>query len=151
MNSFVALSHYSPLAANENAICILISKDQTEQKEEVNVFVSLEKEKFEEESPMSENEKEYQIEYNKIFGEDQEIEDIVQQQGKDIKKVKVKEISQKGDESDNKKDNTPNEMSSIDPMRQSQKMILINTFNTISSDHKGNTETIIVPSPSFPK
>jgi hypothetical protein len=38
----------------------------------------LEKQKFEEEFPMSENEKEYQIEYNKIFGDFQEIEDIIQ-------------------------------------------------------------------------
>jgi hypothetical protein len=30
MNSSVALSHYSPLAANNNAVCILISKDQIE-------------------------------------------------------------------------------------------------------------------------
>jgi hypothetical protein len=75
MNSSVALSHYSPLAANINVVCILISKDQIEKKEEVNVLVLLEKEKFKEESSMNKNEKEYQIEYNKIFGDDQEIED----------------------------------------------------------------------------
>jgi hypothetical protein len=150
MNSSVALSHYSPLAANNNAVCILIS-NQIEQKEEVNVLVSLEKEKFEEESPMSENEKEYQIEYNKIFGDDQEIEDIVQQEGKDIKKIKVKEVSQKGDEPKEQKNDIQQGNLSIDPMKQSQKMILINTFNAISSDHMGNTKTIILPSPSFPK
>jgi hypothetical protein len=151
MNSSVALSHYSPLAANNNVVCILISKDQIEQKEEVNILILLEKEKFEEESPMSENEKEYQIEYNKIFGDDQEIEDIIQQQEKDIKKVKVKEISQKGDEPKEQKNNIQQGNLFIDPMRQSQKMILINTFNAISSDHKGNTKTIDLPSPSFPK
>jgi hypothetical protein len=143
MNSSVTLSHYSPLAANENAVCILISKDQIEQKEEVNILISLEKEKFEEEFPMSEKEKEYQIEYNKIFGDDQEIEDIIQQQEKDIKKIKVKEISQKGDEPEETKNNIQQGNLSSDPMRQSQKMILINTFNAISSDHKGNTETIV--------
>jgi hypothetical protein len=75
MNSSIALSYYSPLAANNNAVCLLITMDQDKQKEEVNKLLSLEKEKFEEESPMKE-EKEYQDQYNKIFGDDQEIEDI---------------------------------------------------------------------------
>jgi hypothetical protein len=151
MNSSVALSHYSPLTANNNAVCILVSKDQTEQKEEINVLSSLEKEKFIEDSPISEKEKEYQIEYNKIFGDDQEIEDIVQQQEKEVKMVNVKEISQQGDEPEDSKNDVQQENLSIDPMRQSQKMSIINTFNSISSDNKGNTETIIVLSPSFPK
>jgi hypothetical protein len=33
MNSSVALSYYSPLAANNNAVCLLITKDQDKQKE----------------------------------------------------------------------------------------------------------------------
>jgi hypothetical protein len=70
MNSSVALSHYSPLAANDNAVCIIISKDQIEQKEKVNVLLSLEKEKFEEEYPMSKNEKEYRIAYETIAKND---------------------------------------------------------------------------------
>jgi hypothetical protein len=151
MNSSVPLSHYSPLAANNNAVCILVSKDQTEQKEEIDVLSSLEKEKFTEDSPISEKEKEYRIEYDKIFGDDQEIEDIVQQQEKENKKVSVKEISQQGDELKDSENDIQQNNLSIDPMRQSQKMILINTFNAISSDHKGNTETIVLPSPSFPK
>jgi hypothetical protein len=36
MNSSVALSYYSLLASNNNAVCLLITKDQDEQKEEVN-------------------------------------------------------------------------------------------------------------------
>jgi hypothetical protein len=36
MNSTVALTHYSPLAASNNTVCALITKDQTDQKEEVN-------------------------------------------------------------------------------------------------------------------
>jgi hypothetical protein len=150
MNSSVALSYYSPLAANNNAICLLITKDQDKQKEEVNNLLSLEKEKFEEKSPMNEEEREYQDEYNKLFGDDQEIEDIIQQE-KDTKNIKIKEVSQKGDKYHNKKDNIQKETSSIDPMRQSQKMLLLNTFNTISSDLQGNIETTVLPSPSFPK
>jgi primosomal protein N' len=149
MNSSVALSYYSPLAANNNTICMLITKDQDKQKEEVNNLLSLEKEKFEEESPSNEEEKEYQDEYNKLFGDDQEIENIVLQKDKNIKKIRIKKISQKGDLSE--KDNTSKQISSIDPMRQSQKMSLINAFNSISSDQKGNTETTPLLSPSFPK
>jgi hypothetical protein len=59
MNSSVALSYYSPLAANNNAICLLITKDQDKQKEEVNKLLSLEKEKFEEESPLNEEERSF--------------------------------------------------------------------------------------------
>jgi hypothetical protein len=70
---------------------------------------------------------------------------------KDIKKIKIKEVSQKGDKQEEQKDVIQQENSSIDPMRQSQKMSLINAFNAISSDHKGNTETIVMLYPSFPK
>jgi hypothetical protein len=89
---------------------------------------------------------------NKLFADDQEIEDIIQQDEKDSKNVKIKEVSQKEDKSDNNnKGNTQNEILSIDPMRQSQKMSVINTFNSISSDFKGNTEAIVLRPPSFPK
>jgi hypothetical protein len=67
------------LENENNAVCILISKDQIEQKEEVNILLSLEKEKFDKEFQMSEDETEYQSEYNKIFGDNQEIEDIIRQ------------------------------------------------------------------------
>jgi hypothetical protein len=60
-------------------------------------------------------------------------------------------ISQKGDVPKQEKDNIQKEDSSDISMRQSQKMSLINTFNNISSDHIGNTETIRPTSPSFPK
>jgi hypothetical protein len=117
MNSSVALLYYSPLASNNNAVCLLITKDQNEQKIEVNNLVTIEKEKFEENSSLNKEKKEYQDEYNRLFGDDQEIENIIQQDEKDSKKVKIREVSQKEDKSDNKKDNTPNETSSIDPMR----------------------------------
>jgi hypothetical protein len=58
MNSSVTLSYYSLLAANNNAVYMLITKDQDKQKEEVNKLLSLEKEKFEE-APMNEEEREY--------------------------------------------------------------------------------------------
>jgi hypothetical protein len=151
MNSSVALSSYSPLALNNNAASLLLTKDQNEQKVEINNLLSLEKEKFEEKSTLNKEEEEYQNEYNRLFGPDQEIENIVQQDEKDSKKVKVKEISRKEDKSDNKKDNTQNEISPIDPMRQSQKMSIINTFNSISSDLQGNTEALVLRPPSFPK
>jgi undecaprenyl pyrophosphate synthase len=77
MNSLVALSYYSPLAANNNTVCFLITKDQDKQKEEVNNLVSLEKEKFEEKSSIDDEEKEYQYQYIKMFGDDQELEDMV--------------------------------------------------------------------------
>jgi hypothetical protein len=48
MNFTVALTHYSPLAASNNIVCVLIRKDQIDQKEEVNKLFVLEKEKFEE-------------------------------------------------------------------------------------------------------
>jgi hypothetical protein len=100
---------------------------------------------------LSDFEKEYQDEYNKIFGDDQEIEDIIQHKNNEIKKIRIKKISQKGDNLEKEKDNIQKEISSIDPMRQSQKMLLLNTFNTISSDVQGNMETTVLPSPSFPK
>jgi hypothetical protein len=66
MNSTVALSHYSPLAPNNNTVCVLITKDQIDQKEEVNKLLVLEKEKFKEDTQLSDEEREYQDEYNKI-------------------------------------------------------------------------------------
>jgi hypothetical protein len=60
-------------------------------------------------------------------------------------------ISQKGDKPEKRKDDTQKDNVSDISMRQSQKMSLINAFNIISSDHKGNTETIRPASPSFPK
>jgi hypothetical protein len=36
----------------------------------------LEKEKFEEDTPLNDTEKEYQNKYNKIFGDDQKIKNI---------------------------------------------------------------------------
>jgi hypothetical protein len=150
MNSSVALSYYSPLASNNNAVCLLLTKDQNEQKIEVNNLLSLEKEKFEEKSLLSKKE-EYKNEYNRLFGADQEIEDTVHQKEKDTKKIKIKEVSQKGDNPEKEKDDIQKEISPIDPMRQSQKMLLLNTFNVISSDLQRNTETMVLPSPSFPK
>jgi hypothetical protein len=70
---------------------------------------------------------------------------------KDTEKIKSIKISQKGDEPEKEKDNIQEENSSDKSMRQSQKILLKNTFNVISSDHNRNTETIILPSPSFPK
>jgi hypothetical protein len=145
MNSSVALSYYSPLASNNNAVCLLLTKDHSEQKIEVNNLLSLEKEKFEEKFLLNKEQEEYQNEYNRLFGDDQEIEDLVQQDEKDSKKVKVKEISQKEDKpKNNNKDNTQNETLSIDLMRQSQKAAIINKFNSISSDLHGNTEAIVL-------
>jgi hypothetical protein len=77
MNSTVVLTHYFPLAASNNTICALITKDEGNQKEEVNKLLVLEKDKFEEEIQVNEEEKEYQDEYNKLFGEDQETESII--------------------------------------------------------------------------
>jgi hypothetical protein len=48
-NSTVDLSYYSPLAANTNAIYILLKKNPKNQKEEVKRLLIFEKEKFEEE------------------------------------------------------------------------------------------------------
>jgi hypothetical protein len=79
MNSSIALSYYSPLPLNNNAVCLLLTKDQDEQKIEVNNLLSLEKE---EKSLLNEEEKEYQDEYNRLFGDDQEIENIIQQKKK---------------------------------------------------------------------
>jgi hypothetical protein len=151
MNSSVALSYYSSLASNNNAVCLLLTKDQDEQKMEVNNLLLLEKEKFEEKSLLN-KEEEYKNEYNRLFGDDQEIEDIVQQKEKDSKKVKIEEISQKEDKSsNNNKDNNQKETLSIDPMRQSQKMAIINKFNSISSDLHRNTEAMVLLLPSLPK
>jgi hypothetical protein len=50
MNSTIVLTHYSPLAASNNTICALITKDQANQKEEINKLLVLEKEKFEEDT-----------------------------------------------------------------------------------------------------
>jgi hypothetical protein len=111
----------------------------------------LEKDKFEEDTSLSEKEKEYQNEYNKLFGKNQEIESIILHKDKNIKKIKSIKISQKGDKSQKEKDSIQEENSSVKLMRQSQKMLLKNTFNVISSDHQGNTETIDLPSRSFPK
>jgi hypothetical protein len=36
INSTITLSHYSPLVVNNNTVCALITKDQIDQKEEVN-------------------------------------------------------------------------------------------------------------------
>jgi hypothetical protein len=151
MNSTVALSYYLLLVINNNTVYALIIKDQADQKEEVNKLLILEKEKFEEDTPLSDSEREYQDEYNKIFGDDKEIEDIILQKEKDTKKVKSIKISQKGDKSPKEENNIQKENSSNDPMRQSQRMLLLNTFSVFSSDQKGNTETIILPSLSFPK
>jgi hypothetical protein len=151
MNFTVALTYYFFLATINNTVCALITKDEINQKEEVNKLLVLEKDKFEEDTPLSEEEKEYQDEYNKLFGEDQEIESIILHKDKDIKKIKSIKISQKGDKSQKEKDNKQEENSSDKSMRQSQKMLLKNTFNAISSDHKGNMETSDLLSPSFPK
>jgi hypothetical protein len=113
MNSTVALTHYSPLAASNNTVCVLISKDEINQKEEVNKLLVLEKEKFEEDTPLSEEKKEYQNEYNKIFGEDQEIESIILRNNKNAEK----KFSQKGDKSEKEKDDKQKENSSDISMR----------------------------------
>jgi hypothetical protein len=60
---------------------------------------------------MSEEEKKYQDQYNKLFGDDREIEDIIRQEEKDTKKIKVKE----GDEPENQKDDIQQGNLSIDP------------------------------------
>jgi uncharacterized protein YpmB len=111
---------FSILTTNNNAIYLLITKDQNKQKEEVNNLLSLEKEKFEEESPMSEEEKEYQDQYNNLFGDDQEMENIVLLKDKDVKKIKIIKISQKGEEPEQEKDNIQKENLSDISMRQSQ-------------------------------
>jgi hypothetical protein len=67
MNSTVALTHYSPFAASNNSVCALITKDEINQKEEVNKLLILEKEKFEKNTLLSEEEKENQDKYNKLF------------------------------------------------------------------------------------
>jgi hypothetical protein len=103
MNSIVALSHYSPLAANNNTVCALIIKDQLNQKEEVNKLLILEKDKFKKNTQLSDEEREYPNEYNRIFRDDLEIEDIVRQKDRNVKKLKIKEISQKGDNSEKKR------------------------------------------------
>jgi hypothetical protein len=54
---------------------------------------------------LSDKEKEYQNEYNKLFGEDQEIEDIVLYKEKELKISKSIKSSQKGDKSEKEKDN----------------------------------------------
>jgi CRISPR/Cas system CMR subunit Cmr4 (Cas7 group RAMP superfamily) len=102
MNSTVALTHYSLLAANNNTVCALITKDQRNQKEKVNKLLSLERKKFEEKIQLSEEE-EYQNKYNKLFGKDQEIE--------------------KGDESKKKIENIQKEDVSGKSIRESQKNI----------------------------
>jgi hypothetical protein len=151
MNSTVALTHYSLWAASNNTVCALITKDEINQKKNINKLLVLEKDKFEEDTPLSKEEKEYQDEYNKLFGEDQEIENIIMHKDKDLKIIKSIKISQKGDNSNKEKDNIQEVNSSDKSMRQSQKMLLKNTFNVISSDHKGNMKTIDVLFLSFPK
>jgi hypothetical protein len=83
---------------SNNTVCALITKDQGDQKEEVNKLLSLEKDKFEEETQLSEEENDYQNEYNKLFGEDQEIESIVLYKKKlkiYTKKICLKNLTEK--------------------------------------------------------
>jgi hypothetical protein len=60
---------------------------------------------LEEDTILSEDEKEYQEEYNKIFGDDQEIEDIILHKEKDSIMSKSIKTSQEGEKSQKVKDN----------------------------------------------
>jgi hypothetical protein len=137
MNSTVALTHYSPLATSNNTVCALITKDEGNQKEEVNKLLVLEKDKFEEEIQLSDEKKEYQDEYNKLFVEDQEIESIVLYKKKDFENAKPIKSSQKRDKSDKEKDNIQKEVSFEKSVRESQKILLKNVFKFISAINQG--------------
>jgi hypothetical protein len=141
MNFTVALTHYSPLAASNNTVCALITKDQGDQKE-VNKLLSLKKNKFEEETQLSEEKKEYQNEYNKLFGEDQVIESIILYKENIIGNIKEIKTSQKGDEPEKKIENIQKVKSSQKSMRESQKILLKNVFKFMSVNNQGNMEMI---------
>jgi siroheme synthase (precorrin-2 oxidase/ferrochelatase) len=80
LNSTIVLGYYSSLVSNEETIAALIEKDIIElQKENVEKLLIFEKEKFEENMEISDDDLEYEKEYKEIF-KDEEIEEIVRKE-----------------------------------------------------------------------
>jgi hypothetical protein len=75
LNSSVALGlgYYSPTASNEETIVTSIEKDTEPQKEKIEKLITFEKEKFEKNMELSDDDLEYQKKYKKMF-DDEEIE-----------------------------------------------------------------------------
>jgi hypothetical protein len=70
-------------------------------------------------------------EYNKLFGEDKELENIVLSKENKIEDIKVK----KEDELKEKNENIQKEDSSDNSIRESQKILLKNVFKIISTSN----------------
>jgi hypothetical protein len=86
LNSTIALGYYSPTASNEGAIATLIEKEVIQpQREKVEKLILFEKEKFEENLKVLEDDLDYGKEYKEMF-EDEEIEELVKKQEIEQKK-----------------------------------------------------------------
>jgi hypothetical protein len=80
LNSTIALGYYSSTASNEEAIATLIEKDIIQpQRKKGEKLILFEKEKFEENMEISDDDLDYEKEYKEMF-EDEEIEELVKKQ-----------------------------------------------------------------------
>jgi hypothetical protein len=129
LNSTIALGYYSFTASNEEAIATLMEKDVLQpQREKVEKLISFEKEKFEENMELSDDDLDYQKEYKEMF-DDEEIEEL----------VKTQEIEQK--EKSLKLLKTSQSSNSVkDPMKSSMKDLVKGFLQLINDQKQGNTE-----------
>jgi hypothetical protein len=109
------------------------------QEEKVEKLILFEKEKFEENMEISDDDLDYEKEYKEML-EDEEIEELVkkeeiEQKEKDLKLLKM----------------IQNSSSVNDPMKSSMKDLVKKVLQLINVQKQGNTEVNVLPTPFLPK
>jgi 2-C-methyl-D-erythritol 4-phosphate cytidylyltransferase len=90
LNSTITLKYYSPTTSNEEAIATLIEKDIIEpQEEKVEKLITFEKEKFEENMEILDDDIEYEKEYKEMF-KDEEFKELVKKEENEQKEKDLK-------------------------------------------------------------
>jgi hypothetical protein len=140
LNSTIALGYYSPTASNEEAIATFMEKDVIQlQREKVEKLILFEKEKFEENMEIFDDDLDYEKEYKEMF-EDEETEELVKKEEIERKEKDLKLLKMSQNSSFVK-----------DLMKSSMKDLVKGVLQLINGQKQDNTEATVLSPSSLPK